>query len=151
MTRRSTRTRQRAAAALAARAAAPERAAEATPGDDALAALRLTIRLLDDAIDALLLVQAHLELVQRDGTPDEQADAGHALLDVQRDLALLRARRREVLEDTATLRPPSPDMIDAAEARAQALAEAIATNARVAAILGLVADVTRLADELAAA
>ena len=97
----------------------------------------------------LLGAQVALEAIVRDSTdPAEQAAASAGLLDIERDLQLLESQRRELVDGTATLNPPSAADVAEAERIAASLGDVIAANRKAAAIIGLVADAVRLGQRL---
>lgn len=111
--------------------------------DQALAMIRVNR-------NALLAAKARFETIERDSMdPGEQAAAGVALLETQRDLELLESRRAALVGGAAMLRPPTDADVAEAERVAGELARVISTNAKVAAVVGAVADVARLAEKLA--
>ena len=116
---------------------------------DAQEALRQAFRLLNQAEQTLLQARSRLRAIFEDSTnPTEQADASAGLLAIERDLALIDARRLALEESTGTLQPPSDADIAEAQRLAAALADAIATSARAAAIAALAADIVKLAEKL---
>ena len=122
--------------------------AESNPADEALES---ALKVMDVARTALLQAESGLRVIQRDSTDDtERADAAVELINVTRELELLEARRRSLVDDIASLRPPSPGAVDEARARASRLAQVLASNGKVAAIAGLVADIVRLTERLVA-
>lgn len=109
--------------------------------DDGDGQLAAALALIAQTREALLAAQAALEAIIRDSTdPAEQAAAAAGLLRIERDLALLESQRRELLDGSARLNPPSANDIAEAQRVADRLGQVIAASARVAAIVGLVAD-----------
>lgn len=134
--------------ALAADAPMAAFVAEANPADEAL---ERALKVMDIARTALLQAQSGLEVIKRDSTDDtERAEAAVKLINVVRELELLEARRNSLVGGGATLRPPSPGAVDEAQERASRLAQVLASNGKVAAITGLVADIVRVTERLVA-
>jgi hypothetical protein len=141
-------------------AARPMRASLAPPGEFAEPAaaadsdtqgLKEALAMIEIARQKLLEAQARLEAVLRDSIDDaERAEARSGLIVIQRELELLEQRRALLVGGAATLKPPSPADIAAAQSRAAELAQVLAANARVAAVMGLVTDLIRLTEELVA-
>ena len=144
--------RKRPNAATAALAAhAPMAALAATEADSATEDLQNALKVMDVARTALLQAEAGLGVIRRDSTDDtERAEAAVELISVTRELELLEARRRTLVDGTATLRPPPPGMVDEAQQRASRLAQVLAANGKVSAIAGLFADIARLTERLVA-
>lgn len=100
---------------------------------------------------AMLEAEAALRAVLRDSTDDvEQAEAAVELLKVTRELELLENRRTALVNGSATLRPPSQADIAEAQRLAAELGQVIAANGKVAAIVGVTADIIRLTERLMA-
>lgn len=119
--------------------------------DSATEDLQNALKVMDVARTALLQAEAGLRVIQRDSTDDtERAEAAVELINVTRELELLEARRRSLVDGTATLRPPPPGVVDEAQQRASQLAQVLAANGKVSAIAGLVADIVRLTERLVA-
>lgn len=125
-------------------------AAEPSAGDE-LQALQRALDMIELTRQQLLAAQARLEAILRDSIDDaERAEARAGLLVIQRELELLEQRRSVLVDGAATLNPPSSADVAAAQSRAAELAQVLAANGRVAAILGLVADLARMTEELTA-
>lgn len=127
-------------------------AAVVLPGAAALDeedARQRAFRQLNLAEQALLDARSKLRAIQQDSNDAaEQADAAAGLLAIERDLALLDARRLALEASAATLKPPSDADIAEAQRIAAELAKPIAASARAAAIAGLAADIVKLTEQL---
>ena len=127
----------------------PDRSRAVEVQDEGGGQLAAALALIAQTRVALLTAQAALEAIVRDSIdPAEQAAAAAGILRIERELALLEARRRELVDGSATLDPPSADDIAEAQRIAGKLGQIIAANAKAAAIVGLVADAVSLAAKL---
>jgi plasmid stability protein len=100
---------------------------------------------------SLLDAEVRLRAILRDSTDDtEQAQAGTELLGVVREIELLENRRTALVSGTATLRPPSAGDIAEAQQLAGDLAQVLAANGKIVAIIGVTADIVRLTEKLVA-
>lgn len=107
--------------------------------------------LMNIAQGMLVSEQVALKAIEEDSTDEaEQALASAQTLRNARELALLDSRRMSLEAGTATLRPPSAQDLVQAQQLAAALAQVLSANARVAAIIGLTADIVRLSERLTA-
>ena len=107
--------------------------------------------LMNIAQGMLVSEQVALKAIEDDSTDDvEQALASAQTLRNARELALLDSRRMSLEAGTATLRTPSAQDLVQAQQLAAALAQVLSANARVAAIIGLTADIVRLSERLTA-
>jgi hypothetical protein len=128
-----------------------EFAEPAAAADSDTQGLKEALAMIEIARQKLLEAQARLEAVLRDSIDDaERAEARSGLIVIQRELELLEQRRALLVGGAATLKPPSSADIAAAQSRAAELAQVLAANARVAAVMGLVTDLIRLTEELVA-
>lgn len=122
-------------------------AAPTAGGDD----LDRALEVMAAARRSLLESQAGLRAILRDSTDDaEQAQASVELLRIERDLELLENRRTALVNGAATLRPPSAADMAEAQRLAGVLAQVLAANGKVAAIVGVTADIVRLTEKLVA-